>query len=93
MGDSNNKYTYSWTKNKELIPVRTESEKYDILYPGGSILHIFKIDVSVKPCFHWQRRICHVHCAIEIFFGKKFTGYLYNVIKKKSAIFYILNNG
>ncbi|KAH0815829.1 hypothetical protein GEV33_006961 [Tenebrio molitor] len=48
MGDSNNKYTYSWTKNKELIPVRTESEKYDILYPGGSILHIFKIDKSVK---------------------------------------------
>ncbi|XP_063921163.1 uncharacterized protein LOC135135989 isoform X2 [Zophobas morio] len=48
MGDSTNKYTYSWTKNKELIPVRTESEKYDVLYPGGSILQVFKIDKSVK---------------------------------------------
>lgn len=46
MADSNNKYTYSWTKNKELIPVRTESEKYEILYPSGSILQIFKIEVS-----------------------------------------------
>ncbi|KYB25425.1 uncharacterized protein LOC100142542 [Tribolium castaneum] len=48
MGDSNNKYTYSWTKNKELIPVRSETEKYEILYPGGSILQIFKIEKSVK---------------------------------------------
>ncbi|RZC38042.1 uncharacterized protein BDFB_006490, partial [Asbolus verrucosus] len=48
MGDGSTKYTYSWTKNKELIPVRTESEKYEILYPGGSILQIFRVDKSVK---------------------------------------------
>ncbi|XP_044268389.1 uncharacterized protein LOC123013719 isoform X2 [Tribolium madens] len=48
MGESNNQYTYSWTKNKELIPVRSEAEKYEILYPGGSILQIFRIEKSVK---------------------------------------------
>lgn len=47
-GDTNTKYTYSWTKNKELLPVRTETAKYEILYPSGSILQIFKVEKSVK---------------------------------------------
>lgn len=44
--DSNNKYTYSWTKNKGLLPIKTEMEKYEILYPGGSILQVSRIEVS-----------------------------------------------
>ncbi|CAG9834331.1 unnamed protein product [Diabrotica balteata] len=34
------KYIYSWTKNKELLPVRTEFEKYEVLYPSGTILQV-----------------------------------------------------
>lgn len=41
------KLTYSWTKNKELLPIKTEMERYEILFPGGSILQVSKIDVSV----------------------------------------------
>lgn len=46
MGDSSTKFTYSWTKNKELIPVRSDTEKYEILYPGGSILQVFNVEVG-----------------------------------------------
>uniref|UniRef100_A0AAR5P1W8 Ig-like domain-containing protein n=1 Tax=Dendroctonus ponderosae TaxID=77166 RepID=A0AAR5P1W8_DENPD len=42
------KYTYSWTKNKELLPVRTDSERYETLYPAGTILQVFGIEVSIS---------------------------------------------
>nr|XP_023024314.1 hemicentin-1-like [Leptinotarsa decemlineata] len=38
--ENGDKFTYSWTKNKELLPVRTENEKYEILYPTGTILQV-----------------------------------------------------
>ncbi|KAH1027771.1 hypothetical protein HUJ05_001219 [Dendroctonus ponderosae] len=41
------KYTYSWTKNKELLPVRTDSERYETLYPAGTILQVFGIEDSL----------------------------------------------
>ncbi|CAG9764098.1 unnamed protein product [Ceutorhynchus assimilis] len=43
-GGIGGKYTYSWTKNKELLPVKTNHEKYETLYPAGTILQISGID-------------------------------------------------
>ncbi|KAL1490851.1 hypothetical protein ABEB36_011536 [Hypothenemus hampei] len=40
-GGTTGKYTYSWTKNKELLPVVTNTEKYETLYPTGTILQVF----------------------------------------------------
>ncbi|XP_050505456.1 uncharacterized protein LOC114338937 [Diabrotica virgifera virgifera] len=42
------KYIYSWTKNKELLPVRTEFEKYEVLYPSGTILQVKSAEKSVQ---------------------------------------------
>ncbi|XP_060528944.1 uncharacterized protein LOC132703606 isoform X2 [Cylas formicarius] len=42
------KYTYSWTKNKELLATRTEFEKYEILYPAGTILQVFNAEKDVR---------------------------------------------
>ncbi|KAJ8918647.1 hypothetical protein NQ315_013153 [Exocentrus adspersus] len=47
-GGAGSKYTYSWTKNKELLPVRTESEKYEVLYPYGTILQVFNAERDVQ---------------------------------------------
>lgn len=41
------KYTYSWTKNKELLPVKTDSEKFETLYPAGTILQVLRVEVSL----------------------------------------------
>ncbi|ENN76538.1 hypothetical protein YQE_06989, partial [Dendroctonus ponderosae] len=41
------KYTYSWTKNKELLPVRTDCEKFETLYPAGTILQTLTAPVVV----------------------------------------------
>lgn len=41
------KYTYSWTKNKELLPVRTDLEKYEVLYPYGTILQVVSAEVKL----------------------------------------------
>ncbi|XP_056648749.1 uncharacterized protein LOC130453163 [Diorhabda sublineata] len=42
------KYIYSWTKNKELLPVRTEFEKYEVLFPSGSILQVRSVDKNTE---------------------------------------------
>ncbi|XP_050305057.1 uncharacterized protein LOC126742453 [Anthonomus grandis grandis] len=47
-GGIGGKYTYSWTKNKELLPVKTESEKYELLYPAGTILQIFRAEKDIR---------------------------------------------
>ncbi|KAJ8964500.1 hypothetical protein NQ314_004788, partial [Rhamnusium bicolor] len=47
-GGAGSKYTYSWTKNKELLPVRTETEKYEVLYPSGTILQVFNAEKDVQ---------------------------------------------
>ncbi|XP_066246025.1 uncharacterized protein [Euwallacea similis] len=47
-GGIGGKYTYSWTKNKELLPVRTDSEKYETLYPAGTILQVFRVEKDVR---------------------------------------------
>ncbi|XP_065172081.1 adhesion G protein-coupled receptor B3-like [Atheta coriaria] len=40
------KYTYSWTKNKELLPIKTDTEHYEVLFPMGSILQVSTISKS-----------------------------------------------
>ncbi|KAK9753667.1 hypothetical protein QE152_g1872 [Popillia japonica] len=40
------KFTYSWTKNRILLPIATENEQYEILYPVGSILQVYNINKS-----------------------------------------------
>lgn len=40
------KYKFSWTKDKSLLPIKTETEHYEILYPGGSILQVAGLNVS-----------------------------------------------
>lgn len=47
-GGVGRKFTYSWTKNKELLPVRTDFEKYETLYPTGTILQVFRVEVWYK---------------------------------------------
>ncbi|XP_023311270.1 LOW QUALITY PROTEIN: uncharacterized protein LOC108910229 [Anoplophora glabripennis] len=47
-GGVGGKYTYSWTKNKELLPVRTDLEKYEVLYPYGTILQVFSAEKDVQ---------------------------------------------
>lgn len=47
-GGIGGKFTYSWTKNKELLPVRTDFEKYETLYPTGTILQVFRVEVQYK---------------------------------------------
>lgn len=44
--NTDNRYTYIWRKNGKLLPIKTQREKYEILYPGGSILQVSGIDVS-----------------------------------------------
>lgn len=44
----NIKYTYNWTKNKELLPVKTETEQYEVLHPMGSILQVSNINVRIR---------------------------------------------
>ncbi|KAK9882630.1 hypothetical protein WA026_022499, partial [Henosepilachna vigintioctopunctata] len=46
--DSFDRHTYSWTKNRELLPVRTEWGSYEVLYPTGSILQVYKVKKSAK---------------------------------------------
>ncbi|KAG5870508.1 hypothetical protein JTB14_012629 [Gonioctena quinquepunctata] len=46
--NSGNKFTYSWTKNKVLLPVRTETENYEILYPTGTILQVRNAEKDVQ---------------------------------------------
>ncbi|XP_071057708.1 uncharacterized protein [Onthophagus taurus] len=40
------KYTYSWTKNRILLPIQTDNEHYEVLYPMGSILQVSSINKS-----------------------------------------------
>ncbi|XP_017769646.1 PREDICTED: uncharacterized protein LOC108557575, partial [Nicrophorus vespilloides] len=42
------KYTYSWTKNKELLPIKTDTEHYEVLFPMGSILQVSSINKSTQ---------------------------------------------
>lgn len=49
-----NRYTYIWRKNGKLLPIKTPMEKYEILYPGGSILQVSSIEVSSKASF-WTK--------------------------------------
>ncbi|CAH0555811.1 unnamed protein product [Brassicogethes aeneus] len=41
-------YNYFWTKNKNLLPVKTDTERYEVLYPSGTILQIFNAEKYVQ---------------------------------------------
>ncbi|KAF7283416.1 hypothetical protein GWI33_000645 [Rhynchophorus ferrugineus] len=66
-GGIGGKYTYSWTKNKELLPVRTEYEKYETLYPAGTILQVFRVEKDVtysclvQDSITSSEKVIHVH--------------------------------
>lgn len=60
------KYTYSWTKNKELLRVRTQTEKYEILYPSGTILQIYNVEKDVQYSCLVQGDSLHGEKIIDI---------------------------
>ncbi|XP_019873401.2 uncharacterized protein LOC109601592 isoform X3 [Aethina tumida] len=41
-------FNYIWTKSKTLLPVKTDTERYEVLYPSGSILQIFNAERDVQ---------------------------------------------
>ncbi|XP_065155521.1 uncharacterized protein [Atheta coriaria] len=49
------KYKFSWTKDKSLLPIKTETEHYEILYPGGSILQVAGLNKST-----WYSCLAHL---------------------------------
>lgn len=48
LSSSSSKYTYGWTKNKVLLPIKTDTEHYEVLYPMGSILQVSSINKSTS---------------------------------------------
>uniref|UniRef100_A0AAR5P0P9 Ig-like domain-containing protein n=1 Tax=Dendroctonus ponderosae TaxID=77166 RepID=A0AAR5P0P9_DENPD len=65
------KYTYSWTKNKELLPVRTDSERYETLYPAGTILQVFGIEKDVHFSCLVQDSLTSSERSIQVHFLDK----------------------
>ncbi|KAK4875869.1 hypothetical protein RN001_012291 [Aquatica leii] len=64
--DSDHKYTYSWTKNKLLLPIKTDMEKYEILYPGGSILQVSHIEKTTIYSCLVQDEVTSTEVSIQI---------------------------
>ncbi|KAF5306155.1 hypothetical protein FQR65_LT07431 [Abscondita terminalis] len=64
--NSDHKYTYSWTKNKVLLPIKTEMEKYEILYPGGSILQVSHIEKTTVYSCLVQDEVTSSEVSIQI---------------------------
>ncbi|KAF5298135.1 hypothetical protein FQA39_LY02559 [Lamprigera yunnana] len=60
------KYTYSWTKNKVLLPIKTDMEKYEILYPGGSILQVSHIEKTTVYSCLVQDEVTSTEVGIQI---------------------------
>uniref|UniRef100_A0AAR5PIR0 Ig-like domain-containing protein n=1 Tax=Dendroctonus ponderosae TaxID=77166 RepID=A0AAR5PIR0_DENPD len=61
------KYTYSWTKNKELLPVRTDCEKFETLYPAGTILQVFRVEKDAQYSCLVQDRTTSSEKSIQIY--------------------------
>ncbi|KAB0802106.1 hypothetical protein PPYR_04292 [Photinus pyralis] len=64
--NSDHKYTYSWTKNKLLLPIKTEMEKYEILFPGGSILQVSRIEKTTVYSCLVQDEVTSTEVSIRI---------------------------